>query len=297
MPAAPEPAIADRLLTTVTEQLARRSFDGQDAELLQQMVEALADGRGVVRLQLVEAFGEIGMAATPYLLQGLTHHPNPVVRRSCGKALAKIGDGAAVAALVDALVGDGDAVVRSSAAGALARMGAAAVPDLLSVLESDRPAAAKNHAAWALSHMGRAAISELSQAVRSANADVRWGAVSAIANLSLQQEIGPLAQEAEPATEALLEEILRNALGDSAPAVRIEAATGLGNLARLDSLQYLLPLLRDPIANVRKAAVFAVMKLDDPAALAPLQELYVDLDDTVRAVAALAIAQLSCTRE
>merc|ERR1712178_451410 len=94
------------------------------------MVEALADKRGLVRLSLVEAFGKIGQPAVPFLVEALTHHSNPVVRRSSAKALAKIRQPDTISHLIGAMVKDEDTVVRSSAAGALAGIGSAALPAL-----------------------------------------------------------------------------------------------------------------------------------------------------------------------
>jgi len=151
----------------------------------------------MARLNLVEALGAIGRPALPPLLVGLTACPNPVVRRSCGKALAKLGDARSVEPLIAAMLADPDAVTRASAAGALARVGVPAAAALLGVLARDedvdtggggagaaaagvlaaRPPAggtpadvaaaaaaaaaggmtAKGHAAWALSFMGPAA--------------------------------------------------------------------------------------------------------------------------------------------
>ena len=89
----------------------------------------------------------------PFLLEAIANHPNPVVRRSCGKGLAKIGDPQEVPVLVRTLLYDEDTVARSSAARALAKMGPQAAEALLKVLAGEYPEAAKGHAAWAISRL------------------------------------------------------------------------------------------------------------------------------------------------
>ena len=86
----PDPIETEQLLEQINEQLAQETFDLKDTVLLQKMVEALADRRGIIRLGFVEAFGKIGKPVTPFLSEALANHPNPVVRRSAGKGLVPL---------------------------------------------------------------------------------------------------------------------------------------------------------------------------------------------------------------
>ncbi len=94
------PIDTEQFLELINERLAQNNFDSEDSELLRKMVESLADKRGLIRLGFVEAFGKIDKPATPFLLQSLANHVNPVVRRSSGKALAKIQDPLAIPTLI-----------------------------------------------------------------------------------------------------------------------------------------------------------------------------------------------------
>ena len=115
----------DALYEVVRHQITGKTFDAatnaQDQTKLQQMVESLGDKRGITRLHFAEAIGAIGTSATRYLIEAVTHHPNPVVRRAAAKTLTLIGDPAAVPTLIHSLLNDPDTVVRTSVTGALAR--------------------------------------------------------------------------------------------------------------------------------------------------------------------------------
>ncbi|MEB3831107.1 HEAT repeat domain-containing protein [Phormidium sp. CCY1219] len=280
VPPAPSQAQTDRLLETINEQLAEGNFDRTDAKLLQQMVSALADSRGMTRLGLVEAFGIIGEAAAPFLMDGLANHPNPVVRRSCGKALAKISYPGAIPILMDALLSDEDTVVRSSAAGALAKMGAPAVQALLDTLTADVSETAKGHAAWALAFMGESAREPLMAAIASDSVDVRCAVVSALGNIAQGQQ----------GDRALAKVLL--ALRDREAAVRVEAAAVLGQVGSPLGVSALIERLNDPSESVRRAAVLALGKIGDRSALEALQGKLTDERESVRQVAAIAIAQI-----
>ncbi|NEO33636.1 MAG: HEAT repeat domain-containing protein [Symploca sp. SIO3C6] len=98
-----EQAETDRLLAQINQQLLAGNFESNDSQQLQRLVAALADQRGIVRFGFVEAFGKIGKPMVPFLLESLANDPNPVVRRSCGKALAKIADSQAIPVLIETL--------------------------------------------------------------------------------------------------------------------------------------------------------------------------------------------------
>ena len=281
------PEQTDRLLAQIDAQLATGTFDSSDSQLLQRLVAALADDRGMVRFGFVEAFGKIGKPMVPFLLAGLKH-PNPVVRRSAGKGLAKIGDPQAIGTLIEALLYDDDTVARSSAAGALAKMGASAVTALLEVLAGDYPETAKGHAAWAISFIGPSAREELYRARDSDSADVRTAVVSAIGNI-VQAETDDCA--ARTLRDRALK-LLLAALTDSSEQVRAEAATTLGSVGHQPAVTQLINLLADDSSEVRKAAALALGKIGDVAAIAPLQAQIRTGLQSESQVFAVAIAQI-----
>jgi len=98
------------LLQTVREQIALATFNPNDSELLKKMVECIGDSQGMVRLSLAETLGSIGKPATPFLLEALAHHPNPVVRRASAKTLTLICEAIARTTLLEAFLHDEDQV-------------------------------------------------------------------------------------------------------------------------------------------------------------------------------------------
>ena len=272
----------DALLERVNEQIGRQTFDYNDRQLLKSMVESLGDSRGMVRLGFVEAFGKIGNPATPFLLESLASHPNPVVRRSSAKALAIIADPKAIPTLIDALLKDEDTVVKGSSAGALARIGEAVVPALLEILASPKnPGTTKGHATWALAFIGAKAKEQFYQAIDSDSPEVRAAVVGAIANIT----------EENPEDRAFA--LLVNALKDLDLNVRVEAAAALGKLKYRAALPNLIELLALPDSESRKAAAIALMKIGDRAAIEPLQAASnQEAEQTVKGAIDLAISQI-----
>ena len=275
-------AQTDALLQMVNEQIALHTFDPNDHQLLKQMVEGMGDSRGMVRLGFAQALGEIGKPATPFLLEALSHHPNPVVRRAAAKTLTLIADPIAIPDLLHALLNDQDTVVQGSAVGALAQIGEAAVPALLDILASpEHPESIKGHAAWALAFMGVQAKEHLYRELNSDSAEVRAAVVGAIAKIAPEDSDGGAFN------------ILVNALTDPAENVRCEAAAVLGNLAYRPAIPNLVELLHHPDWESRKAAALALMKIRDSAALAPLQAaLTQEPEVAVQKVIKLAISQI-----
>jgi bilin biosynthesis protein len=274
-------AETDALLEAVSEQLDLDRFDPTNHQLLKQMVESLGDTRGLIRLSFAEALGDIGEPATPFLIEALSHHPNPVVRRAAGKTLTLIADPKAVPTLVHALLHDDDTVVKGSVVGALARTGAAAVPALLAILaSSDYPESAKGHAAWALSFIGAEAAEYLYAAMDSDSVDVRCAVVGAI---------GSAAQEN---ADERAYSLLMAALHDPEAVVRTEAASAFGKLNYAAAVPALIAATQDSDGEVRKAAVSSLGKLGDPAAIEPLQAALTDELDVVRRLAKIAIGQI-----
>lgn len=275
-------AQTDALIQTVTEQITLHTFDSNDDELMQQMVESFADSRGMVRLRIAETLGEIGEPATPVLMTALANHPNPVVRRACAKTLTLIADPKAIPTLVHAFLNDEDTVVQGSSVGALARTGEPAVPELLTILESPHhPESIKGHAAWALAFIGAEAKEHLYKALNSDSEGVRGAVVAAIAKI---------AQE-DPQAGAF--DILINALADPSENVRCEAAAVLGNLAHKPAIPTLLELLNHPEAESRKSAALALMKIRDNSVVGSLQTaLSQEKEAPIQSVIKLAISQL-----
>ena len=283
IPKPPTEEQTDTLLHRVAEEISLGTFNPNDHQTLRDLVESLGDGRGMTRLRCADTISDIGKVATPFLLDALANHANPVVRRAAAKTLTLIADPFAVPDLIHALLNDEDTVVKGSAVGALARIGKTAVQPLLDILASkDVPESTIGHAAWALAFIGSQAKEYLEQAANSDSAVVRAAVVGAIAKV---------VQE-EPEQAELLE-ILVNSLTDSDADVRIEAAAALGNLAYQPAIPNLVDLLEHSEGETRKAAALSLMKMGDKTVLEPLQKVLVkEPDETVQAVIKLAISQI-----
>ncbi|AFZ37336.1 PBS lyase HEAT domain protein repeat-containing protein [Stanieria cyanosphaera PCC 7437] len=272
----------DALLKKVNQQLNLNSFDVNDHQLIQQMVECMGDPRGLVRLGFAEALGVVGFPAVPFLREALAHHCNPVVRRAAAKTLNLIADPTAIPTLIDAVLNDDDVVVRGSAVGALAQTGEASVPPLIDILASpESTETIKGHAAWALAFIGNKAREQLYQAFNSDSAEVRSAVVGAIAKVAEEQR------------EERALNLLIDSLQDPASSVRSEAAAALGNLAEQSAIPDLLKLLQHSEGESRKAAALALMKIGDPAVLESLQTaLERESEAAIQQIIKLAITQL-----
>ena len=178
----------DQLISHVNEQIELLTFDQPNPALLRQMIQSLVDPRRAARISLIEALSQVGEPATPFLLEGLAHHPETVVRRACCNALTNIGDETAVAGLVQALLNDGDISVKSAAAGALAKIGAPAFEAVRGILASPEASeSCKGHAAWAMATMSSEVSEQLYRVINDPSTAVRTAVVGAIAQLAQKQ--------------------------------------------------------------------------------------------------------------
>ena len=255
----------DALYEVVRHQITGKTFDAatnaQDQTKLQQMVESLGDKRGITRLHFAEAIGAIGTSATPYLIEAVTHHPNPVVRRAAAKTLTLIGDPAAVPTLIHSLLNDPDTVVRTSVTGALARSGEASVAALLDVIAAaETPEDSKGLATWALAFIGSAAKIHVMKAIASPVPEVRTAVISTLGTIALETR--------DEATIALLVQALDDADTDA----RSEATTALSNIQHQPAVPKLVELLHQHSEpETRKAAALALMKMGNQDALPELK--------------------------
>lgn len=270
----------DKLIAYVNEQIELLAFDEPAPQLLRQMVQALGDPRRSVRLRLIKAFGEIGEPAMPFLLEGVATHQDPTVRRACCNAMTNLEDERAVAGLATALMQDPEMVVKSAAAGALAKIGAPAFKAVRSVLtSSEADESCKGHAAWAIATMSAEVRDQLYESLHHPSPNVRIAVVGAIAQLAQNQLARNQSNQAQldlPEQDNLL--ILVDALKDACVDVRIEAIAHLARLNYQPAYQPLLSCLQDIEADVRKAAILALGKLDIEKP---------DVSDTIKRVAQL----------
>ena len=280
------PEETDALYEAVRHPIIDKTFNAEtDQTTLQQMIESLGDKRGITRLNFAEAIGAIGTPATPFLIQAVTHHPNPVVRRAAAKTLTLIADPIAVPTLIQSLLNDPDTVVRTSVTGALARTGEASVPALLDIIAApNTPQESKGLATWALAFIGSEAQTHILNAIDSPIPEVRTAVIATL---------GTIAQETRDPTAI---QHLIQALDDPNPDTRSEATTALSNIQHKPAVPKLIHLLQHPEPETRKAAALALMKIGDQTALNPLQLAnQTEQSEIVRPVLKLAIVQLQKT--
>ncbi|MEL6351388.1 MAG: HEAT repeat domain-containing protein [Cyanobacteria bacterium J06627_28] len=273
---------ADVLIIETQSQLAAGTFDATDNALLHRLVEGFNDTRGMKRLAFAEILGQVGKPATPELIDGLSNHENPVVRRACAKTMTLIADRATIPTLVHSLLHDEDTVVQGSVVGALAVMGEEAAPVLLDIVSSSQyPDSSRGLATWGLSFVGVAGAKHLYEAIDSEKEEVRSAVVGALTSL---------VQESED-QQAL--GLIISGLSDKSAMVRSEAAAALGKLSNPDVVPHLTTRLHDADSDVRKTAAMAMMKIGDGSAIAPLQSaLSQESDESIQPVLQLAISQL-----
>jgi bilin biosynthesis protein len=275
-------AEVDEFLAIARSEVAEGTFNGNDSQRIQRMVECMGDPRGMVRLGFADTLGRIGKPATPFLVTALLNHCDPVVRRASAKTLTLIADPETVSPLVQALLNDEDTVVKGSSVGALARIGEASVTVLLDILaSSEHPESTKGHAAWALAFIGTEAKEYLYREINSESESVRAAVVGAIAKI------------AQDSGEETAFAVLMNALDDNSEMVRCEAAAVLGNLAYKPAVSRLIQLLDHPGGETRKSAALSLMKIKDTEAIAALETaLEKESESSIIAVIKLAINQL-----
>ena len=279
-----DPTQTDALLEVVTQQITLLTFDETDQDMLIQLVNCLADPREIVQTQLSTTLGEMGEAATAILLVGLVHHPIALVRRGCGRSLAKVRDPEAVPGLIHSLLHEPDLRVKSAVSSALVAIGSAAVPNLLELIATDIGTTETGHAAWALAHMDAESLPIFYAAIDSPIGAVRAAVVSATSAI-LKAHIG---QTIEPAIALIL-----ISLTDLDAMVRTEAATAIGSIPLKVEVEKLLVTLADPVEDVRRAGAIALGKLGNKKAIAFLkQSAEHDESNSVRILATLAIGLL-----
>ncbi len=274
---------ASELVKELTYQLHAGDLPKADAEQIQKMVAGLGDKRGLMRLKFAESLGRVGRSAVPALCHALRHHHNVTVRRAAAKTLTLIADPSALDDLLHALLTDADPVVQGSAVGAMVVIGAEAVDGLLNVLSNPESTQMQlGMASWGLSFVGARAPERLREAPPHPTLK------SHSRNRCFGDQIQALGDDNA-------RELLIGALNDDAADVRAEASTLLGKLHDATWAEPLLsPKLSDPVAQVRKNAALALMKLEAVGARPLLEQLAEsESDPGVQAVFRLAINQLN----
>ncbi|MEU4065071.1 fumarate reductase/succinate dehydrogenase flavoprotein subunit [Streptomyces wedmorensis] len=279
----------------------------EDSPDLEALDPYLDDADPAVRAAAVTALGETAPVGTGPALAARLRDGSPRVRAAASAALRELvevlpADPALGAGLREAL-GVPDAAVRAAALDVLRalRLGDAA---LYAAALADDAVDVRVRAVRALVAVD--AVAELTVAAGDPAREVRVAVARGLAAVRdpAPEPLGPLLADADPlvrgaALAALadtgcpprLAEAAEAALADTAWQVRAGAATALRAAPGALAVPGLAKALADPNADVRKAAVLALLAhRDDPAARAALAGATDDADADVRAYAARAAA-------
>lgn len=237
------------------------------------------------RPTIIETLGALGdMRALASLLAEL-RSPRADVRQATARALALLGNPAAIPALIDLFRederADGDEAgvvgVWEEAASALASFGDAALAPLCDALGDTRA----NVRAWSVVALGRLrdgrALGSLVRMLADPAATARAYAADALASMGDSAAFPALAQ------------MVRD---DPDPFARGRAAYALATFAGSEVVDALLPALRDPDAGVRCAVAYAIGCSGDRRATGILISLLSDCADDVREAAVLRLGEI-----
>jgi len=219
-------------------------------------IRDLRSRQACVREQAARRLGRLGdRAAVPALIEALGD-AEASVRREAAKALGFLKDARAVAGLVKAL-GDPDTTVRFYAAYALGEIKAPQAAGPLVRALRDPQWCVRSQAAWALRETQRPGVlPQVASALRDEHADV-----GQIAWVLGHWRIGSAVEE------------VAGLLGAPRADVRRRAVAVLGELGGAKAVGSLVLALGDEDAAVRLAAVGALGRIGDRRALKPLAEL------------------------
>jgi HEAT repeat protein len=241
---------------------ASEALAGMGPTAVDVLCTSLGVGRGPARWWIADTLGALeDREAVQPLLQAI-RDPDPVLRRQCCLALARIGDPAALQALCEALR-DPKSNVREAAAESLGRFESREAEVLLCRALTDRTSRVRGAAAVALASTGtRAAISALCRALRDEDSYVCSKVARALSALALRDPHPSLRQAMPP---------LRRLLGPLAFEGPVQRATYLEALQRIEAATG--PLKDLPRPSERNAGTHSTLPVplgtDVPAALIP----------------------------
>ncbi len=277
-------------------------------EVERALVRLLAEP--AVHKEVVQALVRYGPRVTA-LLVDLLRSEDPGIGRAAAVALGRIGDPAAVPALVEALSGEEGLAIE--AAGALARIGDRRACEPLLALLGHPNAAVRRAAIGALNSLGHPEMpGRIREMLLDPDPRVRESATRIAGYFAYPECRERLLERCQDEDEAVrsaavevlpyLEEarsmaLLARALREDTPRVRAAAARALGQVEGGDALTALLEALGDTEPWVRYQAVRAIERHASPEAVEPLAQLVrSDSAIPVRAAAIEALGAIGGSR-
>jgi HEAT repeat protein/beta-lactamase regulating signal transducer with metallopeptidase domain len=311
----------------LTDRSRRQALEAQLRQIDQQVSQVSLAVRGIdeaVVRQLQAGAAEIRRQLAPQqerdpravaaLIRALREDQDAEVRRTSAWALGTLDDTTATAALGEALGRETSAEVRQVIAWAMGQIDDPdGVPALVGVLD-DADVEVRRTAIWALGAIDSpAAIGPLGRALSDADPEARRSAIYSLGQIGTAEIVGPLSAAVTDADVGVREQAvwalgqarvpaaiapLTRALSDTSIAVRRHAAAALGTNRSVEAVVEAVPALsevlrRDPDAEVRQQAAWALGQIDSPAGVPALSAALGDADPEVATLAAYSLGQIA----
>lgn len=266
-----------------------------------------------VRLNAAAALAKVADERVCQAVIGLLHDPDPLIRAYAATAAARAGAGAASSwGQVAQLLNEENEEVRARAAEALGLMGEPRAARILSTALSDQSVKVRQHATVSLGQLNCPdSVAGLEKAVTDPQPGVRKRALDALSQIGTPEarevmakvlRSDHLADVRQTAARVLAQfpsretvEVLKESLSDEFM-VRVRACISLGEIALPECADLLLPLLKDPVAEMRFHACNGIAAIGDTRALKSLEELIDDPDPLVLRGVGKALAALGDAR-
>jgi HEAT repeat protein len=266
------------------------------AGVLKPLLGALKDPEPLVRSAAAHGLARLGdVQAVPGLIAVLRDRERKV-KVAAIATLGQLGDKQAVAAL-QAMVKDRDWEVRAVLAEALGRLGdKSALPAVMGLLQ-DRDKEVRQNAADAAGHLGdERAMEHLVFAMVDEHMGVRQAAARALSSLDPYWERNPKARALIPELQQAMRHhdsgvqfaasgLLRRLTGRTGLETAVTPGTEIFGRTGNRAFDILQDLLRDPDAEVRLAAVEAIVRMKIPASVPALQGAMSDKNRWVKQAA------------
>jgi HEAT repeat protein len=233
------------------------------------LAEALKEPSDGIRLDALEALGEIGNDEAVAVLAQALDRASSTVQRAAAEALSRIDSSAALRALARALAND-RLDIRETARARLGEVEASRAISALAAVLDDEDRSVHRAAIDALGSLGPAAVPALAQALDNADAGVRGLAATALSKVA----------------DPVVIPVLIQAIEDSDLGVRRSAVEGLAGRADPAVIPALIQAIEDSDPGVRQRAVQGLARRDGPAVIPVLIGALEDGDSYVRQLAA-----------
>jgi len=226
----------------ITKALARFG----DLRAAKPIVRAIKARREYYTLTMLKALSHFADPAAIEVLLTALAVDDPEWRLVALQGFAKVADARALEPLLRVFAGDDEDLAALAGKG-LAHIGAEAAAMVIFYTRSEQPWR-RRYAAWILGQAGdERAIEPMLALLRDEDESVRAKAAHALQRFSAERMLEPLLQ----------------ALADPSPLVRAPAAVAFGNLpAARGEVARFTPLLHDTSWTVRRAAAYALQKLE-----------------------------------